>query len=74
MPGSFPLPSKAVIGVSYKLFELLMIFGLPLSTRCDPEGKFITEGMQQHLCRWLKVSLDYEPANHPHEHKQRLSD
>lgn len=61
---AFPLPSKAAEGVSRKLLELLLIFGLPLSIRCDPGGEFIAE-VTQHLYRWLKVSLDFGPANHP---------
>lgn len=61
---AFPLPTKQAIGVSRKLLELLLIFGLPLSIRCDPGGEFTAEVMS-HLCRWLKVSLDFGPANHP---------
>lgn len=61
---AFPLPSKEAVGVSRKLMDLLLMFGLPASIRCDPGGEFIAEVMK-HLCRWLKVSLDYGPANHP---------
>ncbi|CAN0166915.1 unnamed protein product, partial [Ectocarpus fasciculatus] len=43
---AFPLPSKAAEGVSRKLLELLLIFGLPLSIRCDPGGEFIAEVTQ----------------------------
>ena len=60
---AFPLPSKEAIGVSRKLLDLILMFGLPLSIRCDPGGEFTAEVMQ-HLCRWLRVSLDYGPANH----------
>eukprot|EP00752_Nemacystus_decipiens_P016023 g14325.t1 len=63
----FPLPTKETVGVSRKLLELLellLIFGLPLSIRCDP-GTENTSEIMAHLCRWLKVSLDFGPANHP---------
>eukprot|EP00752_Nemacystus_decipiens_P012408 g10995.t1 len=60
----FPLPTKETIGVSRKLLELLLIFGLPLSIRCDP-GTENTSEIMAHLCRWLKVSLDFGPTNHP---------
>ena len=49
--------------MSRKLLELLLIFGLPFSIHCDPGGEFVAEVMQ-HLCRWLKVSLDCGPTNH----------
>ena len=61
---AFPLPTKESVGVSKKLLELILIFGLPLSIRCDPGTEFTSEIMG-HLCRWLKVSLDFGPANHP---------
>ena len=61
---AFPLPTKEALGVSRKLFELLLLFGLPLSIRCDP-GSENTAEVMDHLCRWLKVSLDYGPTNHP---------
>ncbi|CAB1113987.1 unnamed protein product [Ectocarpus sp. CCAP 1310/34] len=60
----FPLPTKETVGVSRKLLELILIFGLPLSIRCDP-GRENTSEIMEHLCRWLKVSLDFGPANHP---------
>ncbi|CAB1096262.1 unnamed protein product [Ectocarpus sp. CCAP 1310/34] len=40
---AFPLPFKEVIGVSRKLLELLLIFGLPLSIRCNPGSEFTAE-------------------------------
>lgn len=46
---AFNLSSKAAIGVSHKLFEPLMIFGLTLSIWCDPGGALIAKGLQQHL-------------------------
>ena len=59
-----PLPTKEALGVSKKLLELLLNFGLPLSIRCDP-GSENTAEVMQNLCRWLKVSLDYGPTTHP---------
>ena len=61
---AFPLPTKEAVGVSRKLLRLLLTFGLPLSIRCDPGGEFVTDVME-HLCRWLRVSLDHGPTNHP---------
>ena len=61
---AFPLPTKEAVGVSRKLLGLLRTFGLLLSIRCDPGGEFAADVMQ-HLCRWLRVSLDHGPINHP---------
>ena len=61
---AFPLPAKDAIGVSRKLLDLLLVFGLPRSIRSDPGGEFVSEVMK-HLCRWLHVSLDHGPTNHP---------
>lgn len=61
---AYALPSKEALGVSQKLFQLLLMFGLPMSIRCDAGGEF-TAAVTQHLFRWLKVSLDFGPANHP---------
>ncbi|CAB1106551.1 unnamed protein product [Ectocarpus sp. CCAP 1310/34] len=60
----FPLKTKERVGVSRKLLGLLLIFGLPTSIRCDP-GRDNTSEIMEHPCRWLKVSLDFGPANHP---------
>ena len=48
---AYPLAPKEVMGVARKLFELPLMFGVPLS---------ITT-----LCRWLRVPLDHGPADHP---------
>jgi len=61
---AFPLATKDALSVSRKLLELLLIFGLPLSIRADMGSENIAQVMQ-HLCTWLKVSLDYGPVNHP---------
>eukprot|EP00752_Nemacystus_decipiens_P004057 g3715.t1 len=46
---AFPLPAKDAIGISRKLLDLLLVFGLPLSIRSDPGGEFVSEVMK-HLC------------------------
>eukprot|EP00752_Nemacystus_decipiens_P002232 g2117.t1 len=61
---AFPLPNKDALSVSRKLLGLLLTFGLPLSIRADMESENTAQVMQ-HLCSWLKVSLDYGPVNHP---------
>eukprot|EP00752_Nemacystus_decipiens_P011522 g10231.t1 len=61
---AFPLPNKDALSVSRKLLGLLLTFGLPLSIRADL-GSVNTAQVMQHLCSWLKVSLDYGPVNHP---------
>ena len=59
-----PLPSKNAVGVSRELLELLLTFGAPLSIRSDARGKFTAQAVK-HVCQWLRVSIDYGPANHP---------
>ena len=44
--GDLPLPSKETVGLSRKLLELLLTFGLPLSIRCHPGGEFTSQVMQ----------------------------
>jgi len=61
---AYPLPSKDAVGVSRKLLELLLTFGVPLSIRSDAGGEF-TAQVVKHLCQWLRVSIDYGPSNHP---------
>lgn len=48
---AFPLPSKEATGVSRKLLQLLLIFGLPLSIRCDPGSESATELRRHHHLR-----------------------
>lgn len=62
---ALPLPSKETLGVGPKWLELLLAVGLPLLIRCDPGGEF-TAGVLQHVCRWLKLPLDYGPTNRLH--------
>ncbi|CAB1111526.1 unnamed protein product [Ectocarpus sp. CCAP 1310/34] len=61
---AFPLPSKEAVGVSHKLLGLLLMFGLPHSSRWGPGSEFMAEAIK-HLCRWLRVPLNYGPTNHP---------
>lgn len=61
---AYPLPTKEALGVSRRLLEVLTTFGLPLAIRTDPGSENIAQ-VTQHLCKWLKVSLDLGPANHP---------
>ena len=61
---ALPLPTEEAVGVSRKLLSLLLTFGLPFSIRCDPGGELVAD-VTEHLCRWLRVSLDHAPTNHP---------
>ena len=47
-----------------KLREVLSILGIPLSLRSDPGTEFIAE-VVQHLWKWLNVTIDYGPTDHP---------
>ena len=58
------LPSKTVQNVAKKLLELLLRFGIPLSLRSDLGTEF-TAKLVQHLCKWLNVTIDYAPSDHP---------
>ena len=53
--------------MSRKLLELLLTFEAPLSIRSDTGGEF-TAQVVKNLCQWLKVSIDYGPANNPRAH------
>ena len=64
-PSASPLSWKDALGVSRKLLELLLIFDLPLAIRSDPGGEFTAEIMRHLRRRWLKLKLDFGPANHP---------
>ena len=61
---AFPLPTKEAIGVSGKLLEVMLAFGLSLYVRSDPGSEFTAEVMQ-HLCKWLNVTIAYGPADRP---------
>ena len=55
-----PLRTKDAESVAKKLLDLLLLFGIPRSIRSDPGTEFMAE-VVQHLCRWLKVSIDFGP-------------
>ena len=40
---AYPLPSKDAVGVSRKLLQLLLTFGVPLSIRSDAGGEFTAQ-------------------------------
>ena len=61
---TYPLPNKTVENVAKKLREVLSTFGIPLSLRSDPGTDFTAE-VVKHLCKWLNVTLDYGPTEHP---------
>ena len=61
---TYPLPNKTAENVTNKLLELLPTFGIPLSLRSDPGTEFTGE-VVQHLCKWLSVTIDYGPTEHP---------
>ena len=60
----YPLPNKTAENVAKKLLELLLIFEIPLSLRSGPGTEFTVE-VVQHLCKWLSVTIDYGPSDHP---------
>ena len=60
----YPRPSKTAENVSKKLLELILTFGIPLSLRNDP-GTKVTANVVQHLYKWLNVTIDYSPSDHP---------
>ena len=61
---AYPLPNKTAENVAKKLLELLQTFGIPLSLRSDPGTEFTAE-VVQHLCKWLNVTIDYDPTDRP---------
>ena len=60
---AYPLTTKDVERVAKKLLDLLLMFGIPRSIRSDPETEFAVE-VVQHICRWLKVPIDFGPVDH----------
>ena len=63
---AYPFPSKDAVGVSRKLLELFLAFGVPLSIRSDAGGEF-TAQVAKNLCHWQRMSIDYGPANYPRD-------
>ena len=61
----YPLPNKTTENVAKKLLELPLTFGiLPLSL-CSDSGTEFTAEVVQYLCKWLNVTIDYGPTDHP---------
>ena len=61
---AYPLFNKNADNVVKKLLELLLTFGIPLSLRSDPGTEF-NAVVVNHLCKWLNVTIDYGPTDHP---------
>ena len=59
-----PLPSKETQAVARSLLDLGLTFGVPLFIRADGGGEF-TATVMEHLCRWLRLQIDFGPADHP---------
>ena len=60
---AFPLAAKLAEPVARCLFKLFMTFGVPYFLRSDAGGEFTAE-VVRHVCQWMKVKLDYGPADH----------
>ena len=61
---AYPLPNKTVEIVAKKLLELVLTFRIPLSLRINPGTEF-TVKVAQHLCKWLNMTIDYDPLDQP---------
>ena len=61
---AYLLPSKEAHGVDRLLLDLCRTFGVRSFIRADGGGEF-TATVMEHLCRWLKVNIEYGPADHP---------
>ena len=61
---AFPTPTKEAAPVSRIMLNLCLTFGIPKAIRSDKGGEFAATVVSD-LCRWLRVSLDYGPTDHP---------
>ena len=61
---AYPLESKDSVAVARKLLKLLLTFGVPISIRSDA-GEEFTAKVVAHLCKWMRVSLNHGPSDHP---------
>ena len=61
---AYPLLNKTAENEAKKILELLLTSGIPLSLRSDPGTGFTAE-VAQHLCKYLNVTIDYGPTDHP---------
>ena len=62
-PFAYPLPSSEAHGVARFLLGLCLTFGVPSFIRANGGGEF-TATVMEHLCRWLKVKIEYGSADH----------
>ena len=46
------------------MLDLCLTFGVPSFIMADGRGEF-TAAVIEHLCRWLKVPIEFGPADHP---------
>ena len=60
---AYRLKTKDAESVAKKLLDLLLMFGIPRCIRRDPGTEFTAE-VVQHLCRWLKVPIDFGLVDH----------
>ena len=60
---AYPLPNKSAEGAAKKILEQLLTFRIPLSLHSDP-GTAFTVKVVQHLCKWLNVTIAYDPTDH----------
>lgn len=61
---AYPLPSEKVHGVIRLHLDLCLTLRVPSFIRIDGGGEF-TATLIEHLCRWLKIQIDFDPTNPP---------
>ena len=61
---AYPTKPKECDAVANYIMDLCLIFGIPACVRSDRGGEFTAE-IVNHVCRWLKVEINYGPADHP---------
>ena len=61
---AYSRPNKTAENVAETLLELLLTFGTPLSLHVVPGMEFTAE-VVQHLCKWLNLTIEYAPSDHP---------
>ena len=59
---AYPLPSKEAHGVA-RILLLCLTSGVPSFIRASGGGEF-TATVIEHLCGWLKVPIEFGPADH----------
>ena len=58
------LPSKEAKGIARLLLDLCLTFEVPSCIRADRGGEF-TATVTEYLYRWIKVQINFGPADHP---------